>query len=78
MLPVVGRAVEGAVEEGPVARVVVAAAEVVPTPDERAVGSIVVIAGMFLFGCESDSEPMRRQHLQESKRRINGRKRIGI
>ena len=50
MLPVVGRAVEGAVGEGPVARVVV----VVPTPDERAVGSIVVIAGMFMFGCESD------------------------
>ena len=64
MLPVVGRAVEGAVGEGPVARVVVAAAaEVVPTPDERAVGSIVVIAGMFMFGCESDPEPTSRQKL---------------
>ena len=60
MLPVAGRAVDGAVGEGPVARVV---AEVAPTPDERVVGSMVVRAGMFMFGCESDSEAMRRQQL---------------
>ena len=60
MLPVAGRAVDGAVGEGPVARVV---AEVAPTPDERVVGSMVVRAGMFMFGCESDSEPTSRHKL---------------
>lgn len=58
VLPVVVRAVEGAVGEGPVARVV---AEVAPTPDERVVGSMVVRAGMF--GRESDSESTSRQNL---------------
>ena len=61
VLPVAGRAVVGAVGEGLVARVVVA--EVAPTPDERVVGSMVVRAGMFMFGCESDSEPTSRHKL---------------
>ena len=63
VLPVVGRAVDGAVGEGPVARVVAA---VVPTPDERVVGSMVVS-----LMCRSRTDEPNKIR----KEKINGRKR---